>query len=399
MNIVDLLDRPIAFQRCFVTITGSINAALLLSQAIYWSKRTKNDDGWFWKTQEEWLDETGMTRYEQERARDKLRCTSFWKEEKRGIPAKLFFRIDDVELMSALQGAKRQVTIDDVLNHSKSNLTGLSKVSLMRANKAGVKSEYVDYSIVLKEHGMHCHICNNLITSTIGQTQESLCFDHVIPITLGGSHTYDNIKPAHAKCNGSKGGVLIDSSIDSKDAYSKHAGNNKDAYSKQTGLLSVDEQAILHETSSSVYSKHANTENTTENTTEITTEIKDIVGKPKKQKNDSTKGSRLNRDWQPSEDMVNYCLTKRPDLDVEETVEDFVGYWVSKAGKDACKVDWDLTWQSWVRKAFTKPIRTNNGSTKNSFIYGNKPSLADQAKASEERVIERMRRETERPIN
>ena len=33
--MIELLDRPIAFQRIFVNLTGSINAALFLSQAVY----------------------------------------------------------------------------------------------------------------------------------------------------------------------------------------------------------------------------------------------------------------------------------------------------------------------------------------------------------------------------
>ena len=33
--LLQLLDRPIAFHRCFVTLTGSVTAALMLSQALY----------------------------------------------------------------------------------------------------------------------------------------------------------------------------------------------------------------------------------------------------------------------------------------------------------------------------------------------------------------------------
>jgi hypothetical protein len=92
-RVYSILDRPIAFQRSFVDITGSVTAALMLSQAVYWSKRT-SDDGWFWKTQEEWEDETGMSRREQESARRALRKTSFWREDRRGVPCRLFFQVD-----------------------------------------------------------------------------------------------------------------------------------------------------------------------------------------------------------------------------------------------------------------------------------------------------------------
>lgn len=101
MNIQDILDRPIAFHRCLVDIAGGVLPALMLSQAIYWSKRTDDQDGWFWKTRTEWQEETGMSRSEQETARKKLRATGFWHEELRDVPAKLYYRID----LNALQSS------------------------------------------------------------------------------------------------------------------------------------------------------------------------------------------------------------------------------------------------------------------------------------------------------
>lgn len=89
-----ILDRPIAFHRCLVKPCGSVNAALMLSQAIYWSLRTSNPDGWFYKTQEQWEEETGLTRREQESARILLRSRGLMDEERRSVPAKMYFRVD-----------------------------------------------------------------------------------------------------------------------------------------------------------------------------------------------------------------------------------------------------------------------------------------------------------------
>ena len=96
MNILAVLDRPIAFQRVFVKLTDSINAALMLSQAVYWSSRTDDPAGWFWKTQGQWEDETGLTRREQDGARKILDGDGlgFLLEEKRGIPPKIYYRVD-----------------------------------------------------------------------------------------------------------------------------------------------------------------------------------------------------------------------------------------------------------------------------------------------------------------
>ena len=88
------LDRPIAFHRCLVEIAGSVTAALMLSQALYWQKRAKNADGWWWKTMEDWTKEIGLSRKEQENARRRLRDAGLLTEELRGIPATLHFQVD-----------------------------------------------------------------------------------------------------------------------------------------------------------------------------------------------------------------------------------------------------------------------------------------------------------------
>lgn len=89
-----LLDRPIAYHRVFFDLTDSIKAALMLSQAVYWSKRTKDEEGWFYKSRHEWRAETGMTREEQEGARRILRQLGCWQEKLHGVPGRLFYRID-----------------------------------------------------------------------------------------------------------------------------------------------------------------------------------------------------------------------------------------------------------------------------------------------------------------
>jgi len=107
-SILDYLDRPIALHRCFATLAGSLTAGVMLSQALYWTRvqlRTHPEsDGWFWKTQEDWEEETAVTRYEQDTARKRLRDHpgKFWHEARRGLPAKLYFHVDLPKLEQAL---------------------------------------------------------------------------------------------------------------------------------------------------------------------------------------------------------------------------------------------------------------------------------------------------------
>jgi hypothetical protein len=99
-----LLDRPIAYHRALVPIAAGALPALMLSQAIYWQLRTTSEDGWWWKTREEWGEETGLTRSEQETARKILKQRPWWAEELRGVPARKHYRVDLDLLFAQLAG-------------------------------------------------------------------------------------------------------------------------------------------------------------------------------------------------------------------------------------------------------------------------------------------------------
>lgn len=102
MNHLSLMDRPIAFQRSFIRLGVGITGALMLSQAVYWSVRTKSPGQWFYKTQQDWEEETGLTRREQETARRRLVNRGFIEEQKRGIPCRLYYRVNTEALEAAL---------------------------------------------------------------------------------------------------------------------------------------------------------------------------------------------------------------------------------------------------------------------------------------------------------
>lgn len=73
-----------------------------------------------------------------------------------------------------------------------------------RARKLGATVGKVSLKAILAEHGMVCHICGGDIPD-----RSSLHFDHVIPLSKGGRHAADNIRPAHAFCNLSKGDKIL----------------------------------------------------------------------------------------------------------------------------------------------------------------------------------------------
>jgi hypothetical protein len=72
------------------------------------------------------------------------------------------------------------------------------------ALKCGSQVGPVDYDAILAGFGMVCHLCGGQIL-----TRRDLNFDHVIPLTRGGPHVQENIRPSHKKCNASKGNKLM----------------------------------------------------------------------------------------------------------------------------------------------------------------------------------------------
>jgi hypothetical protein len=100
--IAACLSRPTAYHRIFARIGGGALAGLFLSQLWYWSDKGRDADGWIYKTQAEWQDEIDMTRDEQETARKALRKRGLIEEVKRGLPAKLFYRIDQDAITAAI---------------------------------------------------------------------------------------------------------------------------------------------------------------------------------------------------------------------------------------------------------------------------------------------------------
>lgn len=79
-------------------VCGSYKAAAMLSVALAWTRnwlhRHPEREGWFWKTRDEWLRETGLSRREQESARKALVMRGLLREARRGMPARMHYRLD-----------------------------------------------------------------------------------------------------------------------------------------------------------------------------------------------------------------------------------------------------------------------------------------------------------------
>jgi len=97
-------ERIVAYSAGISKAVGSVTAGVLCSQLVYWQPRTQNPEGWFWKTQQEIYDETGLTRFEQESARKVLKRFGIIEEKLMGVPARMHFRVDLVRLGHVVAG-------------------------------------------------------------------------------------------------------------------------------------------------------------------------------------------------------------------------------------------------------------------------------------------------------
>ena len=89
-----------------------------MSQAI-WITQTLEiaSGGWFICSQEQWTQEIGLTRWEQETARRALRRAGLLEERRLGMPARLWFRVCPDVVLRALQASIERRGSDDGSDH------------------------------------------------------------------------------------------------------------------------------------------------------------------------------------------------------------------------------------------------------------------------------------------
>jgi len=127
--LLDLFAEPIMFRRAYVGVTGSVTAALWLSNVVsraeelsYAARDAADgatgtdteshiaaagpfDRGWFERSAELIEDDTGLSRFEQVTARRCLREQGILHERRIGMPARLQFWVDHERLGSLLKEA------------------------------------------------------------------------------------------------------------------------------------------------------------------------------------------------------------------------------------------------------------------------------------------------------
>lgn len=148
MRLQELAGSPVAVYPAFRKTLGlNASAAQFLSQALYWFERTQ--DGWFYKTNAEWFEETGLTVTEVEGARKKMAALGILSEKRKGVPQKLYYRLDVDRLTAMLSGA---IAIPEPVN------TGRSiprKPRNQFPENMGIESHKTS-ELIPRKHGNYC---------------------------------------------------------------------------------------------------------------------------------------------------------------------------------------------------------------------------------------------------
>lgn len=77
-----------------------------------------------------------------------------------------------------------------------------------------------------------------------------------------------------------------------------------------------------------------------------------------------SKGTRLPDQFLLTAEMRKYAAEKRPDIDPVLETEKFCNHFRSAPGQKGLKVDWRLTWNNWILRAYEFSNGSRNGSSK-----------------------------------
>ncbi|NBI40189.1 DNA replication protein [[Haemophilus] felis] len=97
------IGRSIAYRPKLAKLFGGATAEIFFEQILYWQDKAENQDLGVYKTQAELEEETGLSRKEQETARQKLRAIGVLIETYKRLEHRIYYKIDMVKLNDLLK--------------------------------------------------------------------------------------------------------------------------------------------------------------------------------------------------------------------------------------------------------------------------------------------------------
>jgi uncharacterized protein YdaU (DUF1376 family) len=95
---------------------------------------------------------------------------------------------------------------------------------------------------------------------------------------------------------------------------------------------------------------------------------------PPEKKTKVSRAVSLSSDWEPTQEMIDYCKAKRPELNPNVVAENFRDYFLSAPGDKGLKKDWEATWRTWVRRE--SPQHSMFGHGRNVHLSSTDDALA-----------------------
>jgi 5-methylcytosine-specific restriction endonuclease McrA len=88
---------------------------------------------------------------------------------------------------------------------------GSNRENLTKSLKAKARWGRINPLKVLEKDGWRCYICFDPTPPELRGSYDNKApeCDHVVPLTRGGSHSYDNMRCARRQCNRRKGNKLL----------------------------------------------------------------------------------------------------------------------------------------------------------------------------------------------
>lgn len=111
-----LSEKPIAYHRVYSEITGGLTTGVMLSQLVYWDMTM---GGEFYKTNEDFQSELGMSEWEFKQAKKKLIEKTLIETKRKGVPAKTFYNVNTDRVISLLLSWAETSQLDGMIPPNK----------------------------------------------------------------------------------------------------------------------------------------------------------------------------------------------------------------------------------------------------------------------------------------
>lgn len=200
MTTFEIFKRPIAYQPIIAKAFGSVKLAVMWCQIYYWSDKTKDPEGWIYKSAEEMFEETGLSRREQETARKDGEGLGVLKSEPRGMPRTVHYKVNQeraVEVIEAyliMNPEKNKIFLEPKKTFENFNIEWLRKIpdedikelaGYYNVSEAFVKEraqDVIDYCEAKgKKYANYKAALRNFIKSHRGQSRGSMKPGNFIP--------------------------------------------------------------------------------------------------------------------------------------------------------------------------------------------------------------------------